>query len=342
MTEEQANYRAALIGAGRIGMGLEKDVMRLKPATHFGMWNSHPRVELVAVCDKEKMNLQEARTMSPNIEVFENAEEMLSQFRPEIVSIATWRDTHFDMMKLCAKYDVKAIVCEKPIAEDIQDAKEIVSELRAKDVYLFINHRRRYDELLYPFINELEQGLIGEIIQVNCFYVYGLLTTGTHLIDTLRMFFNGIAGEIQWVIGLDQEFRHFSPADDCCVDGWIGFQSGLKVAIQTLDMKSYDNFDVFIYGRTGKVLFTAIGRELEIYHVEDSREHKGFQELSTRPAEIRGGKPRNQFNFLANNVIECLSGRGQPLSTGEDSIVALEVLSALRESAQAGGKRVWL
>ena len=72
VAEKKTNYRAALIGAGRIGMGLERDLMRLKPATHFGMWNSHPQVDLIAVCDKESNNLQEASVMSPNIQIFED------------------------------------------------------------------------------------------------------------------------------------------------------------------------------------------------------------------------------------------------------------------------------
>ena len=32
-----------LIGPGRIGMTLELDKLRKKPATHFGMWNSNKR-----------------------------------------------------------------------------------------------------------------------------------------------------------------------------------------------------------------------------------------------------------------------------------------------------------
>ena len=54
---------------------------------------------------------------------------------------------------------------------------------------VIVNHRRRFDDDIIKLKSLLEKGIIGDILQVSCFYVYGILTTGTHLIDTLRMLF---------------------------------------------------------------------------------------------------------------------------------------------------------
>ena len=62
-TERSARYSAAVIGIGRIGMLLERDPKRVKPATHVGMWASHPRVKLAAVCDPNPAKLQLAAEM---------------------------------------------------------------------------------------------------------------------------------------------------------------------------------------------------------------------------------------------------------------------------------------
>ena len=51
----------AIIGAGRIGMLLEKDLKRVKPATHFGMWLKNNRANLVAICDTDKKNFKFAK-----------------------------------------------------------------------------------------------------------------------------------------------------------------------------------------------------------------------------------------------------------------------------------------
>lgn len=337
---KKEKYTATVIGIGRIGMLLESDPKRLKPATHFGMWLNHPRVELTAVCDNDPKKFEVAKSMLPTVKTYLSAEELLREIKPDIVSIATWKDTHYEMMKLCLQYGIPAIVCEKPIAEEYEHAKEIVDAVKEKGVHLFINHRRRFDPLLYPFREDLKNGIIGEITQVSTYYVYGLVTTGTHLIDTLRFFLKDIAGEIEWVSAFPNKFNHFHPKGDPCIDGFVGFKNGLKASVQSLNIKDYDIFNFYLYGRKGLIVFKNIGRDIEIFKVEDSSEHEGFTELRPKPVKKLGGAPRNQFGFLADNVINCLEGRALSLSTGEDSLKALKVLLTMQESLKQDGKKI--
>ena len=336
----RADIKAAVIGAGRIGMLLESDPKRLKPATHVGMWLSHPEVELAAVCDSNPVNLERAKEYKKDIAIFTEAEHLLAKIKPDIVSISTWRDTHFEIMKLAIQHGVKVVVCEKPIAENINDARAMVARTKERDIHLIINHRRRFDPLLYELKEEMGRGSYGEILQVATQYVYGLMTTGTHLIDTLRFLLCDMAGEIKWVSGLSNKLDCFAPDDDPCLDGILGFENGLKATIQSLDMKSYDMFDFRFYGRKALVHFYNVGRNIDIYPVIESPEHEGFSELSNTAAKKLGGKPRDLFRFLADNAVACLKGEAKSLSTGDDSLRALEILLAMRKSACEEGKRI--
>jgi len=341
-TQTKDIYTAAVIGTGRIGMLMESDPKRLKPATHFGMWSSHPRFDLTAVCDNDPSKFNFAKGLQPDVKCYDDPEKLIVEQSPDVISISTWRDTHYEIMKIALKHRVPVIVCEKPISEQKQHAEEVVAEARAKSVHLLINHRRRFDSLLYPFRDDMKTGVIGDILQVHATYVFGLLSTGTHLIDTLRMFFCDIAGEVVWVSAYPAAFPSYHPDDDPNLDGIICFENGLKATIQSLSMKDYDIFDFHIYGRRGKAVFRNIGRDIEIYKVIESVEHQGFTELESEPSEFRGGEPRNQFHFMADNVLDCLEGRGSSLSTGEDSLIALEILLAMQKSAANGGQRVEL
>lgn len=335
-------YRAAVIGTGRIGMLLERDPKRLKPATHFGMWSAHPRADLVAVCDADPRKLAVARELAPGVATYEDAALLLAAERPDVVSIATWKDSHYEMCKLALEHGVGAIVLEKPIAERHEQAHEIVADARRRGVELHINHRRRFDPLLYPLRDELRDGLVGRLQQVSSYYVFGLVTTGTHLVDALRFLFRDVEGEIAWVAGFANERPHFAPPDDPCVDGFLGFESGVKASVQSLDIKRYDLFQIDAYGETGRVSLRSIGREVTVQRVVESPEHDGFTELEPTPSEQRGGAPRDQFRMLADNAIGCLDGTETSLSTGEDSLAALEILLALRESAEDGGRVIRL
>ena len=178
------------------------------------------------------------------------------------------------MMKLSMELGVKVIICEKPIAEREDHATEVVKEARQRGVELIINHRRRFDTLLYPFRDDLKSGLIGELVQVHCVYVYGLVTTGTHMIDTLRFILKPIAGDISWVAGYPNVKDHFAPVDDPNIDAVIGFENGLKVFMQSSNIQDYDIFDFTFYGRDGMVRFYDIGRTIDIFKVTESPEHR--------------------------------------------------------------------
>ena len=93
MTEAKDFYVGALIGSGRIGMLLEEDPLRLKPATHFGMMNSHPRIDFQAICDADTQKFNIARSMNRKIACYTDPRKLLEEIKPDIVSIATWRHT---------------------------------------------------------------------------------------------------------------------------------------------------------------------------------------------------------------------------------------------------------
>ena len=62
--------KVAIIGVGRIGMLLELDKKRIKPASHFGMWNSNRKVSLEAVCDEDPKKIKILKKLNKKVNVF--------------------------------------------------------------------------------------------------------------------------------------------------------------------------------------------------------------------------------------------------------------------------------
>lgn len=324
-----------VIGAGRIGLSHEFDKKRLKPASHVGMWLKNKHCKLVAICDKQTNQFDKAKKLNKKIKFYHDPKIMLEKEKPKIVSIATWKDTHFKITKLCIEKGIKVIVLEKPLANNIKQAKDILSLIKRKKVKVLVNHRRRYDNEIIKLKRKLEKGVIGKVLQVSSYYVYGLLTTATHSIDTLRFLFSNIAGEIKEVYGFENSFKNFSSSDDKNYDAVLVFKNGLKVTLQSLDMKSYDNFDFHIYGKKGKILITEIGRSILKFNVQRSPEHTGFTELSQKPVKLCKSKPRNQFAKLSKNAVECLKNKKVlPLCSALDSFIDMEIINKIVLSAK--------
>ena len=327
-----------IIGAGRIGLHLERDKKRIKPATHFGMWLNNKRTNLKYISDKSEKSYFYARKMAPKIEYYKDYKKLLSK-SPKIISIATWKDTHFKITKDAILKGIKVVVLEKPIANNIKQAKEIVKLAKKKNVKIIVNHRRRFDSEIIRLKKKLENGIIGEILQVSSNYVYGILTTGTHLIDTLRMLLCNITGDIVKVSGTFSLKKNFKPKDDVNIDGICFFKDGTKATIQNLDMKSYDNFDIYIYGTKGKILITNIGRKIIKYEVIKSPEHSGFTELGSSGKLISKGFARKQFEVLSENAVNCLINKKvEPLCGARDSFIDMLVIDKLIKSSKKNGK----
>ncbi len=185
------------IGAGRIGFSLEFDKKRKKPASHLGMWKANKKINLVAVCEKKPLDKKLLNKISKNIILYKNYSKMIQVEMPDIVSIATWKDTHFQITNRCIDLGIKVIVLEKPLANNLRQAIYLSKKIKRKKVKVLVNHRRRYDKKIIDLRKKIKSGIIGEITQVSSYYVYGVLTTGTHLVDTLRMLLNDTAGEVK-------------------------------------------------------------------------------------------------------------------------------------------------
>ena len=331
--------KVALIGAGRIGFLLEKDPKGVKPATHFGMWLKNKNVKLQAVCDKNLKRRKEISKIDNKIKFFTSLKKLLKIVKPDIVSISTWKDTHYKICKQCIISGIKVIVMEKPLANNLHQSTKLKSLIKKNRVKVLINHRRRYDTEIIKLSKKINNGEIGEIMQVSCFYVYGILTTGTHLIDTLRMLLAKVAGEVVSVIGKQNKFSSFYPKDDINIDGLINFKNGLSAHIQSLNIKNYDIFDIHLYGSKGKIVISNIGRSILKYKIIKSPEHLGFTELSNKEISMCKNTPRKQFTLLSKNAVDCLKNKkALPLCDEIESYKAMVIIDGLIKSAKNKSK----
>ena len=322
-----------LIGPGRIGMSLEFDKLRKKPATHFGMWIKNKSCDLVAISDVDVKKHKMAKKLKKNILFFTNYKKMLKKIKPEIVSISTWKDSHYKITSDCLDFGIKVIVLEKPLANNLVQSKKIIKKIKKNKAKVIINHRRRFDSEIIKLAMKIKKGVIGDVVQVSSNYVYGLLTTGTHLIDTLRMLLNPIAGEIKYVSGFKNKFKNFLPKDDFNYDGILQFENGLKASMHSHNIKDYDIFDFHIYGTKGKILITDIGRSIFNYKIVKSPEHFNFTELSNKYKKLCKSDPRPQFEKLSKNAIDCLRFRNKfPLCSAYDSHIDMIIINSIIKS----------
>ena len=178
-----------IIGLGQIGIGYDLG-LNLDGVihTHSRALSRHPNFELLCAVDlaEDRRNLFIENYSKP---AFTSIESALEANSPDVVIVACPTTLHYDSVKTVLKYSKpKAILCEKPLAYDLADARAIVDECEKADVKLFVNYMRRADPGAIEVKSRIESGEIELPIKGVAWYSKGLLHNGSHFFNLLEFY----------------------------------------------------------------------------------------------------------------------------------------------------------
>ena len=330
-------FRAGLIGCGRIGSEFDEDPKRKMISTHAGAYSAVDEIELVAASDLDEEKLRKCGKRWGIVSLFRDYREMLKKERLDIVSVCTWNSTHLEIIREAVENDVKAIFCEKPIAETLKSADEIIELCKVKNVILQIDYQRRFDKFHQDIRKFIDAGNLGRVQQVNFYYTAGIASTGSHMFDLLRFFF----GDVEWVYSIYSENRSPNP-DDPNIDGILKFRNGIFCSVQVCDVKSFLIFEMDCLGTKGRLEITHSGFDLRFYKIGESRLFSGYKEIFRASSPIDTDVPREFMLSAVKHLVECLKGNKPSMCSGEDGRASLELICAFHESARSSGKKIEL
>lgn len=180
-------YKTAIIACGNISH------------THASTYKRHPDIELVAGVDINPDNLAGFRERWEVPRGFSDYRDMLAEIRPELVSICTYVDLHWPILKACAEAGVKGIICEKPMLNSPSELPLVRALVEATGVKIIVGHMRRYG-MAHQRARELFLGgEIGDPILIAGALSGGDLSEmGSHWIDLMRYFYGD--AEVEWVM----------------------------------------------------------------------------------------------------------------------------------------------
>ena len=180
----------AVIGAGLWG------------TAQAGVFDDHPGVELVAVCDLDGARA-EALARAHGARPYADVERMFAAEALEAVGIATPDHAHRDVVIAAAEAGV-AILVEKPLATSVEDVEAIAAVVRERGVRVMVDFHSRYSPPFNVAKDCIERGELGTLVSA----YYRLNDTievplrmlswaaessivwflGSHAVDTLRWF----------------------------------------------------------------------------------------------------------------------------------------------------------
>ena len=169
-------------------------------------WNEAGGTECVALYNRTVSKAEKlAEHFNLNANIYGDPAELLKNEQLDFIDICTNVETHAPFTKMAAEQGLP-VVCQKPMATTLEEAKSMVATCQKAGVPLFINENWRWQYPIRQFKAKLDEGNIGKMFRAridyrNSFPVFDnqpflkeldqfiLTDIGSHILDTARFLF---------------------------------------------------------------------------------------------------------------------------------------------------------
>ena len=153
--------------AGIIGLGVGQ--------RHISGYSDNPNCEVVAICDINKSKLDEVAKSNPDLKLFTDPNELLADNSINIVSIASYDDSHCNQILNALDHN-KHVFVEKPICLYRDEYNKIKTKLEIKkDLRLSANFVLRGIPRFVELKSRIITGMLGSLYYLEGDYDYGRL-----------------------------------------------------------------------------------------------------------------------------------------------------------------------
>ncbi|GGO01500.1 Gfo/Idh/MocA family protein [Saccharibacillus kuerlensis] len=147
--DEESELKAAIVGCGTMGRMHAQAYVRLKG------------VRLAAVCDVSQ-EASSAFAEQFRCSRYGSLREMLLAEKPDVLSVCLPTPLHSPAVRTAAELGVH-VICEKPLAGNLQEAEEMIAFCRKRDVRLFVGQVVRFFPSYRNLTETVRSGAIGAV-----------------------------------------------------------------------------------------------------------------------------------------------------------------------------------
>ncbi len=312
-------------------------------------WRELPAVECVALYNRTRSKAEALAAEFGVPAIYDDAAKLLEKERLNFVDIITDPGTHREFVEMAAMHRVP-VICQKPMAESLGDARAMVATCETAGVPLLIHENWRWQTPMRALKAVLELGDIGvpfraRIDFMTSFPVFDnqpflaethrfiITDIGTHVLDCARFLF----GEAQRVFATTRRVNPKIKGEDVATvmttHADCTVVTNMSYASRTEHEKFPETF-VFVEGSAGSA---EIARDCVLRVTTKT----GTLRRNVAPPVYAWADPAYALVHASivncqRNLLTALRGEGAAESTGADNLKTLELVFAAYESADSG------
>jgi predicted dehydrogenase len=330
--------RGALIGCGFFSIN------------HLHGWEGVEGVSIVAICDRNSERLTSVGNQFGINDRYSDAEAMFEKVKLDFVDIATTVTSHRALVEMAARRGV-AVICQKPFAASLSDAKAMVTACELVGVPLMVHENFRWQKPIRAVRETIDAGAIGKPFwgRVSFRSAYDVFSgqpylakgerfivedLGIHILDIARFLF----GEASRLTARTSRVNAGIKGEDVAtilLDHQDGLSSIVDCSYATrLAVEPFPQTLVEIDGTKGTI------RLMEGYKLVVAND-EGVKTIDVAPPLLPWAtRPwhniQDSVQSIQQHWIDCLRTRHEPATSGRDNIQTLALVEATYLAAKTG------
>jgi len=325
---------------------------------HIAGYQTHPAAQVVAVADLNETLLQEIADKYDVPRRYTSGEQLLQKEDGlDVISVATPNKFHKELT-IAALEAGCHVLCEKPMAMNAQEGREMLAAARKAGKRLMINFSYRFTEQSQALKDQVDTGVLGEVYFARTIWHrrrglprfggwFGqkalsgggpLIDLGVHRLD-LALWLMGYPKPV-WVMGstynpiasaLAKEQGVVYDVEDLAV-GMIKFENGATLELEAswaANVQEREWMETRLFGTQAGLVQRNVEQtykfEAELY-LEQAGAHFDMKlHSTTKPAH-------SAMHHFVDSILN-----GTPhIATGEEGLLVMEILDAIYQSAEEG------
>jgi len=308
----------AVIGLGNMGKH------------HVRTYSEIDTVKIVGVSDIDEKRGQEI-SVKYGCKFYKNYKDLLENEKIDLVSIVVPTTFHKEVAMDVIEKGVSLLI-EKPIADTIENAKEIINKAMEKNVKLAIGHIERFNPAVQRLKAIIDEGRLGKITSIIARRVgvfppqvkeaNVIIDLAVHDIDIINYLMNEKPNEIEANAG-----RALISQREDCAEIFLKYKNASGF-IQVNWITPIKIRNLSVTGTKGYAEMDYISQSLIVYESNYRKEFETFGDVIefSKPNKVEIGIEKEEpLRLELLNIINAVENNNIPLISGEVGLDALKI-----------------
>ncbi|XGB39052.1 MAG: Gfo/Idh/MocA family oxidoreductase [Cyanobacteria bacterium LVE1205-1] len=315
-----------LVGLGNVAVGYDAfDVTSAKVLSHARAFSRHPVFRLTGGVDPNG-DCRRRFEDGYGVSTYADIATAMGELSPDVVVVATPTALHLETVNaLFAAGQPQVMLCEKPLAYDLNEARQIAAACAQHGCALYVNFFRQVEPGVVEIRARLVDGRIGSPLKGVVWYSKGMFNGGIHFLSLLQ----NLLGDVTAInlINPGRLWHGIDPEPDV----ELAFATGRVVFLAAREENFFHN-TIELIAPNGRLRYESGGAHIVWQGIEEDARFRGYTRLSEICETIPADFDRIQW-YVVEQLAAALSGQPVQLCSGAQALRTQEILDIIKEKS---------